>query len=288
MLKKITPLKALTCFFNDRFLPLAETGLSITDLGIQRGYGIFDFLRVTNNVPLFIDDHLERFFRSAREMRLPLGQTTQELKEIIAQLILANNEPHSGIRILLTGGASPDGYSISQPNLVIIQQPMASPPGAISAGCTLATYPHQRQLPHVKTTDYLMAIWLQPWLKEQGADDILYHSNGFVTECPRSNFFIVTGDGKIVTPGRNILKGITRKQVLLLAETHQLPFEERDISIDEIRTAREAFIGSSTKRIIPVLRVDDIVFGPVRASSVTASLYALFLEKENGQLRGIH
>ena len=271
----------LICFLNDRFIPLAEAGLPVTDLGIQRGYGIFDFLRVTQNIPLFCNDHLDRFFHSANEMRLPIGKSREEIKRIIGQLLEKNNLPDSGIRILLSGGVSPDGFQILLPNLVIIQQSAISPPEQIfQQGYTLVTYPHQRQMSHVKTTDYLMAIWLQPWVKEKGADDVLYHQNGLVSECPRSNFFIVTKSNTLVTPYRNILKGITRKQILALAAMHGLAMEERDISIDDIRNAKEAFIGSSTKRIIPVTRIDDIELGACTVDSITFQLFHLFLQQE--------
>ena len=81
-------------------------------------------------------------------------------------------------------------------------------------GIELVTWPHQRQLPAVKSIDYVMAIWLQPWMKKNGADDVLYHNNGTVTECPRANFFLVMEDGRLVTPAENILEGVTRKKLL--------------------------------------------------------------------------
>ena len=62
-----------------------------------------------------------------------------------------------------------------------------------------------------------MAICLQPTLKSRGADEVLYHSGGVIGEAPRSNFFLVTGDGVLVTPARNILEGVTRKHILALA-----------------------------------------------------------------------
>ena len=271
----------LICFANNNFIPLSEAALPVGDLGVQRGYGIFDFLRVSNNSPLYWDDHLERFFHSAKEMRLPVGLLKADIKSIISELLQKNKLPHSGIRIMLSGGISPDGYQIVTPNLVIIQQPLIPPPDQINEkGYILASYPHQRQMPHVKTTDYLMAIWLQPWLKERGADDILYQQNGIVSECPRSNFFIITKENKIVTPRRNILQGITRKQVLRLAVANGMIVEERDISLDDIRLAKEAFIASSTKRIVPVVQVDDSVFAPCTKESVTRLLYDLLFHKE--------
>jgi branched-chain amino acid aminotransferase len=269
------------CYARGKFIAVNEASVSVNDLGVQRGYGIFDFLRVSGNVPLFMEDHLDRFFHSAKEMRLTVKESGQEIAEIIFHLIKQNNQPTSGIRILLTGGESPDGFQIIEPGLVIVQQAITAPPNEmIFQGIHLLSYPFQRQLSHVKTTDYLMAIWLQPWLKENSGDDILYHHNGFVTECPRSNFFIVTQDGKLVTPGKNMLKGITRKQLIKLATEMGIIVEERDILLKEIEHAREAFISSSTKRLVPVRQLDNIRFPSPKIDSVSGRLWDCFLSLE--------
>lgn len=172
-----------------------------------------------------------------------------------------NNIPHSGIKLILTGGYSPDGYTISPPNLVITQIPIQPPaPDAFEKGIRLITYPHIRQMPDIKTIDYLMAIWLQPYIRDKNADDVLYQRDGLVSECPRSNFFIVTKDDKVITPAENILKGVIRGKVLALARQIG-PIEERPVSLDDIRNAREAFITSTTKHIVPVLQIDGQPIG---------------------------
>jgi branched-chain amino acid aminotransferase len=246
----------LYSFVNDSFLPADQACLLIGDLSIQRGYGIFDFFKTLNHSPIFLDDHFDRLYHSAAQLHLLVGHTREALKAILTELQQKNNLPDSGIRITLTGGYSPDGYRLDQPNLIITQQPLQTP---ISPECKkpirLVTWPHQRQLPETKTIDYLMAIWLQPYIREQGADDVLYHHNGVITECPRSNFFIVTANNTLVTPGRNILKGITRMKALELAAP-QLKTEERDITLEELSTAKEAFVTSTTKHILPVIKAE--------------------------------
>ena len=131
-----------------------------------------------------------------------------------------------------------------------------------------------------------MAVWLHPWITEKGADDILYHQNGIVSECPRSNFFIVTKEKKLVTPGRNILKGITRKILLTLAISNGMVVEERDLLMEEISNATEAFITNSTKRLIPVTQIDDIFYKPFNDGGITNQLYDLFLKKEKEIIGG--
>ena len=269
------------CFIDNEFVPLEDAKIPVNDLGLQRAYAIFDFLRITDRVPLFLNDHLDRFYRSAEIMRLQVPHDQPSLRRIITDLVERNDLAHAGVKIMLTGGASSDGYQPGEPRLIIIQQPLPPPPSAIVLpGYKLVSYTHQRQMPEVKTTDYLMAINLQPWMKENGGDDILYHKKGVISECPRSNFFIVTQEDTLVTPAQNILKGITRKQLLSIAPAIGITVEQRDLSLDEIRNAKEAFITSSTKRLIPVWQVDDIILPSFSPTGATARLFDAFKEWE--------
>ena len=274
-------MNSLVCFQEGSFLPIDVSGLNLNDLGIQRGYGIFDFLRTTGNKAFFIDDHLDRFFYSSEKMRLPIDYKRDEIKSIVYALMDKNQLPFSGIRIVLTGGASSDGYTITLPRLAVIQQIMDRLPDEISSkGLHLITRAFQRQLSDVKTTDYLMAIWLQPWMKEKKANDILYHCNGYISECPRSNFFIITKQNVLVTPKEKILHGITRKKVIEIAMKEGIEVAERDIHLNEIHDAKEAFITSSTKRVTSVRQIDDYVLPAITEQSIAFKLFSLLKEKE--------
>ena len=268
-------------YINGKFVTNEQAVIPINDLGIQRGYGVFDFLRVAGDKPLFIDDHLDRFFYSAEVMRLKVKQERTELKSIIQELISTNKLNHSGIRLILTGGESVDGYIISDPRLSIIQQSLKPPPDELpDTGIKLVSNDYQRQLPHVKTTDYLMAIWLQPWMKEKNADDILYHHNGYISECPRSNFFIINKENILVTPKENILHGITRKKVIDIAKKLGIEIQERDIHLNEIENAKEAFITSSTKRILPVAEIDEFELAELYNSNILQTIWKNLIKLE--------
>lgn len=273
-------MSTLYCYINKQIVPIEKAGVLVTDLLVQRGYGIFDYLRVANNKPLFLEDHLERFYNSANMMRLQVKETKEEVLEKVYELIKMNNLSYSGIRLLIGGGDSPDGYTIVEPSLMIVQQPIPTPPDAMNLqGIKLASFEYQRQLARVKTTDYLMAIHLQPWMKEQVADDILYYSEGIVRECPRSNFFIVK-NGTIITASNKMLLGITRKNILRIAAENNIPVEERDFTIAELKTADEAFISSSTKRITAVRQIDDYTLPAITDQSIAYKLFGLLKEKE--------
>lgn len=273
---------SLLCFQDGQFKEINNLHLPIADLGVQRGYGIFDFLRTNKNYAVFLADHLDRFYNSAAVMHLPIEHTRAEIISIVNHLIAENKLQFSGIKLILTGGDAADGYTISTPRLSIFQQVLQPPPISIpEKGIHLVSRAYQRQLPSVKTTDYLMAIWLQPWLNEQKGDDLLYYNEHSVTECPRANIFMVTKNNVIVTPKENMLWGITRKNIISLAQTMGFSLEERNIPLEELYTAKEVFISSSTKRIMPVKQIDQQHHFDTSTNSTTRSLWDAFVALEN-------
>lgn len=264
---------------NGEFVLKNEAKILISDLSVQRGYAIFDYFRTKNFHPIFLEDHLDRFFYSAAQMRLEAGFSREELQKMIFTLIRKNEIADSGIRITLTGGYSEDGYSIAKANLLITQSPFSFNTENFNKGIRLITYEHQRQLPHVKTIDYLMAIHLQPFLKEKNADDLLYFDNNEIRECPRSNFFAVTEKNEVVTPAKKILKGITRKKIL---EFSQFNIKEASIYLENLSTIKEAFITSTTKNILPVLQINGKPVGNGKPGEISEKIYEkMLLLKEN-------
>lgn len=266
---------------NDDFVLHKEAKILISDLSINRGYGIFDFFRTVNNTPLFLEDHLDRFFYSASQLNLKVGKDRNQIKKLIHQLIERNNIPESGIRITLTGGYSEDGYTLANPNLLIAQTPFTFNKENFNKGIRLITHNYQRQLPQVKTIDYLMAIVLQPTIKERNADDVLYHNQNEICECPRSNFFMVTQKDEVLTPSKNILKGITRKKILAFSEFN---IRETDINLKDLSNAKESFITSTTKNVLPVLEIDGKVIGNGKPGEITTAIYEkMYALKESTQ-----
>jgi branched-chain amino acid aminotransferase len=267
-------------FFNNEFLPADKTYIHVSDLATQRGYGIFDFFKVVNGRPLFLDDYFDRFYRSAEAMRLTLLLSRPELEKIIRELIAKNGQPDCGVKMILTGGYSPDGYEIASPNLIITQHKLSMPsPEILEKGVKIITHEYVRDIPHVKTINYLMGIWLQRTVKDQRAYDVLYHLNGQVSEFPRCNVFIVSKDGEVVTPADRVLQGITRKNILSISGK-KFTIHEGEVTLQDVLTAREVFLTSTTKRIVPVVQVDHTVIGNGQPGTVTVELLHDLIDME--------
>lgn len=267
-------------YWNGQVMPYEQAQVGLSDLGLLRGYGIFDYFLFEDRQPRFLGDYLDRFYRSAGllDLQVPVARTL--MPAILQELIKANAQSRGGIRLLLTGGYADDGYTPRVPNLAILQYPFTEVKAEQwERGAALMTYRHQRELPQVKSINYLTGIFVQPRLQQTKADYVLYHDGEWVRESDRSNIFILTPEGVLVTPREKILLGVTRKHVLRLAQDMGLPVEERELSLRELQTAREVFLTSSTKGVLPVTRIDQRAVGDGRPGALGRQLQAAFLER---------
>ncbi|MDN5213887.1 aminotransferase class IV [Fulvivirgaceae bacterium BMA12] len=270
-------------FLNGEILPADETKLHISDLAILRGYGIFDFFRTNQGRPVFIEDHIARFNASASELKLNQAYSKQYISDYVEKLIALNGFSESAIKLVMTGGYSPNGYDLSTPNFAILVDEFLLPNQAYyKDGVKLITFQHVREFAKVKSINYLTAIMTAGKCKESGAIDALFHDGSVVSEVTRSNFFIIKNN-IVITPDKGILKGITRAKTLQLARLHY-KVEERAVNLKEIYAADEAFITSSTKRLMPVANIDGTVIGDGSPGRITQHLAELFLEVEKSYL----
>lgn len=266
------------CFADGQIISSEKATIHPMDLGLIRGYGIFDFFRTVNFKPLFLDNYLDRFFASAEKTFLPLDYSRAEVKAVIHELIEKNNLKEGGIRMVLTGGVSPNHFSPAKGKLFLFAESLIFPAQEkYDNGIKLLSLEYVRPIAEIKTTNYAFPVWDSMRWKDAGAEDVIYHMNGILSESSRSNFFIVK-DGVISTPDTHVLMGITRKHVIELAGDVQI----RPVSMKEALNADEAFITSTTKVLLPVTQIDAHEIGSGKPGPVSLGLLEKFrdLEKE--------
>jgi branched-chain amino acid aminotransferase len=265
------------CFRNGEIVPGEDAVVHASDLGLLRSYAAFDYLRTYNGRPFHLADHLARFRNSAGGLKLPLDYTDEEITKVIDELIAKSGLPEACVRLVITGGNSPDSMTVVKPNFfILIEEVPRYEPECWTHGVRLITNEYLRDVPELKSTGYLNAIMLMPLVKKHGAHDLLYCHNGRVLELARNNIFLFFGDS-LVTPKSDILPGITRK-VLLEICTGVFPIEERVVDIAELAEATEAFLCGTTKGVMPVIRVDDTTIGDGKVGANTRRVMELFRE----------
>lgn len=255
-----------------------QASISINDIAVLRGYSAFEALRTYDRRPFHLAEHLERLYRSAEMIDLAIPRTREDVAGVVREIIERNTYRHAAVRMLVTGGESEDGVmAVGQPKLIVMISPLGERDlERFARGYFLITSRLQRETPEAKTSNYTSAVRALKEAARRGADDALFvNEQGHVQEATRSNFFLFRGD-TLVTPRAEVLIGITRNVVLDLARGRFL-IEERPILLEELAQADEAFVTSSSKEIVPVVRIDDQVIGNGKPGPRTTELEQRFI-----------
>lgn len=261
-----------------RYVPLSKIRIAPNDLGILRGFGIFDFLRTYGGEPFLMDEHLARFQRSAKRMGLKIPVSTQELKRISRTLIKRNTFKDINIKYVLTGGPSENGVTLSgEPTFYVLASDAINYPRTFyERGVHMQTHEYMRLLPEVKSLNYIIALKHQKALARKGVMELIYAYDGTVLEGSSSNIFIVKR-GVLYTPKKNVLMGTVRNFIL---KEVQGTFRavERDVSVKELLQADEVFATASNKGVLPVTVINGKKIGNGVPGPVTQTLMDYYWE----------
>jgi branched-chain amino acid aminotransferase len=260
------------CYLNGETLPYKECNLHISDLLLQRGYGVFDFFRAREGQIPFLRDYTDRLYNSIRLSDIEAPLSREEFTSIIYDLQQKNGPNNEAFKVIVTGGYSDNLEAVTgAANMIILNIPWHRPPhDTLQKGVNLITSEYQRPNPEVKTLYYFNSMRLAKKLKEFDAVDVLYHTST-ITETSRASIFFVEG-ANIYTPEKNILKGITRKQIL--SKFKEIIVE--DIEINRLHNFDEVFISSTSRDITPVVSVDGKMIGTGKPGKVTMEVMSEF------------
>ena len=264
-------------YIDGKFVSADNAKVPVADLGLIRGYGVFDFFRTYNGVPFHLEDHLTRLHHSACAVELDFPWTFDELSDLVTDVLARNGSGEHKVRIIITGGDTEDFSSPSvDPRLIIIVTPCSAVTPEISDDAVkVITVEDNRMMPSVKSINYISAVVAMKRAKKLGAIAGLYVDKaGYVWEGTRTNLFAFLRD-TLVTAGHNILVGITRQPVLELADG-VVPLEFRELKLEELLSADEVFITSSSKEILPIKMIDDRQIGDGKVGEGTKSLQKRF------------
>lgn len=240
-------------------LPADEASIGVTDLGLLRGDGVFEVIKIYDGRPFALDDHLRRMAHSAQNLRLEI-----DLAAVRADVdaLLAEAGPVNGaIRFLVSRGGRRIG--------LVEATPEAHPPLTLAR----VEYVPPRILDGVKSLSYAGNMLAQRIAKEHGADEaLLVTPHGRVLEAPTSSFFVSFDGETLVTPplSDHVLDSITRRRLLSL-----LPHAREEVVTSEsLGRAREAFLASTTREVQAIARVDDVALpaapGPLTEAAARA------------------
>jgi branched-chain amino acid aminotransferase len=277
-------------FVNGKITTEAQAVVPVFDHGFLYGEGVYEVCRTYHGQAFLLDRHLTRLRASAGLIALavPYDDTVfldriAETMEAAGLLPWTRGGQDAYIRLLLTRGVGEltyDPAACKTPTLVIIARPHVPPPARVyDEGVNVAIVPIQRNAPEalnplIKSNNLLNnALAMQRALAEGGFEAVMRNHLGELAECSQSNLFIVRR-GLVLTPPlrAGLLAGITRQLVLEMCEDERIPSDQRALHDAELFEADEAFLTSSTREIVPIVRVDGKAIATGRPGPVTARL----------------
>jgi branched-chain amino acid aminotransferase len=263
-------------YINGNYVPEGEAKLSVFDLSILRGFGVFDYLRTYKKRPFHLWDHLERLNYSAENLRLKIPCSLAEIAKIIDSLIELNQIEEAGIKIIVTGGVSTDQFTPQTASLIVLVFALTKyPKHFYTKGVSAITTSLTRSFPKLKTTQYIPAIVT---LHDHQAEEAIYLNQAReLLEATTSNFFCFKKNTLYTCNSDEILLGVTREIVLKLA-AQRFPIQLRPITYEELSTIDEAFITASNKEVMPLIKIDHHQIGTGEVGVRTKEMIQAFRE----------
>ena len=264
-------------YVNGSYVKKENAFIHVNDIGLLRGYAVFDYLKTYHGKPFRLKDHLERLQNSAKYIGLKIPKTNPEIAEICKELLEKNGFAESNIRIVVTGGIGKDSKTKGEPTLIVTCEPRIVMDASFYIdGIRIKTVTGKRDISISKTCDYISAINYLEIYRNEGFSEVLYVLGGKIFECTSSNIFIIKGND-LITPSEEILYGITRKVIF---ETAGPLFKiiNKVVMLDEALKADEVFISSTEREIMPVVGIDDKIIGNGKVGEKTKLLRSKFLE----------
>ena len=276
-------------YVNGKYLPEEEASISIFDRGFLMADAVYEVTSVLDGKLLEFEGHLKRLKRSLSELDIPEPSVFNDLLEIHHKLVNDNQVEQGGVYLQVTRGVADRDFVYPkdvEPTLVIFTQSkdiLGSP--LVNSGMKVISIDDLRWgRRDIKTVQLLYPSMGKMMAKAADCDDAWMVEDGYVTEGTSNNAYIVVGN-KIITRelSNDILHGITRASVLRYAKEAQMIVEERSFSVDEVKSADEAFITSASTFVMPVVEFDGVLIGTGKPGNVSKRLREIYIEESRNK-----
>ncbi len=265
------PKATLVCH-NGQLVPGAEAQVSVFHPALYGAYGVYESIEVRSGVVFHLDDHLARLAASAAILEMALPASIGEMTEWITLLLQAAQTDTCLLRLFVLGanGSSPAEAFIWPQTLPVY------PTHYYEDGAGAITFEGERALPQAKSLNTLVNFLARRKAQHAGEHEGLLVSRGTVKEGSSSNLFVVRSGTVLVPPPHEVLAGVTADVVMALAHANGITVGVQDLPVAEIGTWDEAFLTSTSRHVMPLVRIDGRPLGRGRPGPVTRRLAELF------------
>ncbi|HEX4984456.1 MAG TPA: D-amino acid aminotransferase [Burkholderiales bacterium] len=271
-------------YLNGDFMPVGQARVSVLDRGFIFGDGVYELVPVYSRHPFRLAEHLRRLQASLDGIRLANPHDAATWEKLVRRLVELNEPADQSLYLQVTRGSAKRDHAFPAqvtPTVFMMSTPLTTPPAQqVADGVGAVTAVDNRWLRcDIKAISLLPNVLLRQQAVDAGCAETVLLREGFLTEGAASNVFVVRG-GVLLAPPKDhlMLPGITYDVVLELAQANAMRHEVRRISEQELRTADEVWLTSSTREVLAVTKLDGAAVGGGRPGPAFARMYAWYQE----------
>ena len=265
-----------------------EAKISVFDSGFLLGDGVWEGVRLHKSSLVFIEDHLERLYASAKGISLDISYSKQEVIHQINKVLDKNKmDDNIHIRLVVSRGDKITPYqnpnaNIGPINLVIIPEYKETDPNTYIKGVNIGRVPNVRPndsilSPHYNTLSKLNCILASIEANKLGYDEgIMNDMNGNISTCNSTNLFFIKNDRVLTSTGQYCLNGITRGKAISLCNQNNIACSETNFTYEDIANCNEAFVTGTFAGIIPVSQLEGKKLESTNSDSLVNKIRALY------------
>ncbi len=270
-------------YLNGTFLPIEEAKISVMDRGFLFGDSIYEVIPAYNGRLFRLAHHLDRLQNGLQAISMDNPMTQDEWSSILNQLVQQNPKQDQSIYLQVTrGSAEKRDHALPeniQPTVFAMATPIKYDPSGNSGIAAITLDDVRWRLCNIKATTLLANVLLKQQAKDAKATEAILIRDGEAMEGAASNLFIVSNEELITPPKSNfLLPGITRDLILELAAKNGISYTERAIQEEELESADEIWLTSSTKEIMPVTTLNDKPVAGAKPGELYKRMSAIYAE----------
>ena len=276
---------------NGELIHRNEAKISVFDSGFLLGDGVWEGIRLHKSSLVFIEEHLERLFESAKGIGLEIPLSKKEIIiEINKSLHKNNMKDNIHVRLIISRGDKITPYqnpnaNVGPINLVIIPEHKKTDPKTYIEGIKIGRVPNVRPndsilSPHLNTLSKLNCILASIEANKMGYDEgIMNDIYGNISTCNSTSLFFIKNNEVITSSGKYCLNGITRGKTIDLCLKNNIPIHLKNFTFDQIKDCDEAFVTGTFAGIIPVCYLEKFNLKSTKQNSLTNKLRKFYNEE---------
>ena len=273
---------------NGELFHRSEAKISVFDSGFLLGDGVWEGIRLHQSKLMFINEHLDRLFKSAAGISLNISLSKKNIINEIRKVLSKNNMTDDvHIRLIISRGDKITPYqnpnaNVGPINFVIIPEYKKTDPRTYRDGIVIGRVPIIRPSENILSTHYntlskLNCILASIEANKLGFDEgIMNDPNGNISTCNSTNLFFIKNDQVITSTGKYCLNGITRAKAIKICNSNNIPCFEKNFTFNDIEDCNEAFVTGTFAGIIPVSKIEQKNLNSINSDSLVNKIRLLY------------